>query len=443
MASYIMPKAPGSYPESESESDFEVSSERGRSSDLPCDEFENTLKNVPKVVANTDEAKQFIKSGQFMEFYNTLDGTAWLKSVSHGSIITTAFEWYISFVPLTFDISHPGSLPGMDHIVSIFQADFPWVPAAMIVKQFTLALKHRLCDEAVKGNFEVGITLKTRWTVTSQLTGVAGSFNRGIYVVKDEQSGASRIMKLLPPDIIYDGYARREIAILSRMNHPNIVQCYGHYQGASTFEPPWIVTEYCKYGTLQNLLKKQIARKTPLSEKLMWQIFESLVRAVHYCQHGPTNDFDGGESTDAKWDPVYHRDIIPSNILYTPGENDAGNYTFKLADFGCAVSESELRAGLLTVDNLPLEDPRFIPPEGPVPSEAADVYQIGLAMLCFIENQWNPWHFHGEPMQKSISKELLNLVNSCADDCHTSRPTTVELLHRIQVAHTTTVSQQG
>lgn len=117
----------------------------------------------------------------------------------------------------------------------------------------------------------------------------------------------------------------------------------------------------------------------------IWRVFESLLQAILYCHRGPTNLPDGS------WDSIYHRDIIPGNIfLASPETNSNDSYpTVKLADFGCAVTLSEYSDCCLNAwDDLAEEDPSAVPPEGPVPSEAADIYQIGLILRDLVENHF-------------------------------------------------------
>jgi serine/threonine protein kinase len=78
------------------------------------------------------------------------------------------------------------------------------------------------------------------------------------------------------------------------------------------------------------------------------------------------------------WDPISHRDVITGNILLHKEEGSCNAYPIvKLADFGCATTLREVSQNNLKPKGMPEECPSVVPPEGPVASEDADVYQIG------------------------------------------------------------------
>ncbi len=99
-----------------------------------------------------------------------------------------------------------------------------------------------------------------------------------------------------------------ELVMLSRYRHPNIVMLVG----AVTVPPTLcIVMEYCREGTLFDLLHK---KKTTLLEKDKTKIANQILLAVLYLhRHG-----------------IVHRDIKSHNILVN------SQLDVKLCDFGLA-----------------------------------------------------------------------------------------------------------
>jgi hypothetical protein len=69
-------------------------------------------------------------------------------------------------------------------------------------------------------------------------------------------------------------------------------------------------------------------------------------------------------------------------------------FTVKLGDFGCAVTDWEFASTEceFDIDYLPCIDESYAPPEGAEPTEAADIFQIGLIlsqMYCMTDNPAN------------------------------------------------------
>lgn len=99
-----------------------------------------------------------------------------------------------------------------------------------------------------------------------------------------------------------------EIAILKKLDHPNVVQVYEIINDPQCSKAH-IVMEYMSEGSLHSLVKNG---KT-LSAELCWKYFREVLEGLEYC-----HEVAG----------VVHRDIKPENLLL--GKDDR----VKLADFG-------------------------------------------------------------------------------------------------------------
>ncbi|TNV74080.1 hypothetical protein FGO68_gene9822 [Halteria grandinella] len=100
---------------------------------------------------------------------------------------------------------------------------------------------------------------------------------------------------------------RREIKLLQKMNHPNIVKIYEAFE---TDEYVYLVMEYVGGGSLHSYLREKQNRR--LEESDAKRIFKQILTALHYCHRKS----------------IAHRDIKLENILL----DDSG--TVKLIDFG-------------------------------------------------------------------------------------------------------------
>jgi serine/threonine protein kinase len=195
-----------------------------------------------------------------------------------------------------------------------------------------------------------------------------------------------------------------------------------------------MVTEYCDKGTLKDLVKNTLSAKGKLPECFLWQVFESLARAVHHCHHGPIY---GNQPWRYK---VAHRDIILDNIFLKRNgdpEYDWESFlTVKLGDWGCAVSPAEWDEAGGDESQFPTIDGAYEPPEEAPPTEAVDVYQIGLVMLCLYSMKTEPPRLYDiatdpdHPPTKlevrrpksTYSLELFELIKTCLEMKPEDRP---------------------
>ena len=100
----------------------------------------------------------------------------------------------------------------------------------------------------------------------------------------------------------------REVSILKRLDHPNIIRVYGVYKNHKTL---YIVTEICRGGELFDRIKSLKKFGENQAAKYMLDI----VSGVMHCHD---ND-------------IVHRDLKPENLLF---ENEQEGAKLKLIDFG-------------------------------------------------------------------------------------------------------------
>src|ERR1017187_4815324 len=114
------------------------------------------------------------------------------------------------------------------------------------------------------------------------------------------------IKQLLVEDIEKQQNIIKEIEVVSKFKHPNIVTYYHHFfQNDLLF----LVMEYCEGGSLRDKIQKE---KITVSNTFNWiQTLADCLRTVHKKR-------------------IIHHDIKPDNILFTE------NGTIKISDFGVA-----------------------------------------------------------------------------------------------------------
>lgn len=124
-----------------------------------------------------------------------------------------------------------------------------------------------------------------------------------------ESSGRLVAIKSIRKDKIKDEqdlmHIRREIEIMSSLNHPHIIAIHEVFENSSKIV---IVMEYASRGDLYDY----ISERQQLSEREARHFFRQIVSAVHYCHQNR----------------VVHRDLKLENILLDANGN------IKIADFG-------------------------------------------------------------------------------------------------------------
>ncbi|KAI0841701.1 Pkinase-domain-containing protein [Hypoxylon sp. FL0890] len=153
---------------------------------------------------------------------------------------------------------------------------------------------------------------------------------------------------------------REEIAIMKKLNHPNLVQLIEVLDDPEN-DSLYMVLEMCKKGVIMKVGLDDQADPYDDERCRLW--FRDLILGIEYLHA----------------QGVVHRDIKPDNLLLT--EDDV----LKIVDFG--VSEIfEKPDSMMTSKSA--GSPAFLPPElcqaghGDVSGKAADVWSMGVSLYC-------------------------------------------------------------
>ena len=147
---------------------------------------------------------------------------------------------------------------------------------------------------------------------------------------------------------------KREVDILSNMDHPNIVKYFGIFEDDLFIH---IVMEYLKGQDLSKIIS--LKNYNDFSENQMGIIIQQLLKALSFI-HSKN---------------IIHRDIKPENILFSDKKN---LYTLKLIDFGLAAnSDQEIK----TVGTPSYMSPEMI--DGNV-TYVSDIWSVGVIVYQMI-----------------------------------------------------------
>ncbi|XP_039125441.1 CBL-interacting serine/threonine-protein kinase 12 [Dioscorea cayenensis subsp. rotundata] len=195
-----------------------------------------------------------------------------------------------------------------------------------------------------------------------------GTFAK-VYLARNARTGESVAIKVLDKEkILKSGlmaHIKREIAILRRVRHPNIVQLH---EVMATKAKIYFVMEFVRGGELfahvaKGRLREDVARK----------YFQQLISAVGFCHARG----------------VFHRDLKPENLLL----DEDGN--LKVSDFGLsAVSDQIRQDGLF---HTFCGTPAYVAPEvlarRGYDAAKADIWSCGVVLFVLMAG-YLPFHDH-------------------------------------------------
>ena len=149
-------------------------------------------------------------------------------------------------------------------------------------------------------------------------------------------------------------YFKREVEVMYKIHHPNVVKLYGHFEDKNYC---YFIMEYIPKGNLFNLLPTD--KKKRISTKLCASLIKDVISAIYFLHNMKP--------------PIIHRDIKPENVLLSD------KFEAKLTDFGWSnyIEDGEKRT---TVCGTPIYlAPEIFEEKGH--DEAVDLWCIGVLLF--------------------------------------------------------------
>lgn len=190
-------------------------------------------------------------------------------------------------------------------------------------------------------------------------SGTVGEVLRGRIKSTSTDVAVKFLQRSISGDELVRARFRREMAILERLDHPNIIKYYGGGRGDGQL---FYAMEVLDGGNVRDLLDRYGA--------FSWREVATIARQIcsalqHAHNHG-----------------IIHRDLKPSNIFIT---SDA---TSKLGDFGIArdVNSADITSQGLTVGTHAYMSPEQIRGDNDVTGRA-DLYSLGCVLFEMLAGQ--------------------------------------------------------
>ncbi|EOY19109.1 Map3k delta-1 protein kinase, putative isoform 3 [Theobroma cacao] len=266
--------------------------------------------------------------------------------------------------------------------------------------------------------------------VLKEKIGAAGSFGT---VHRAELRGCEVAVKILLEQGFHAERFReflREVAIMKRLRHPNIVL----FMGAVTQPPKLsIVTEYLSRGSLFRLLQMPDAALV-LDERCRLNMALDVARGMNYLHQLKP--------------PIVHRDLKSPNLLVD------STYTVKVCDFGLSCS----KANTFLSSKTAVGTPEWMAPEvlcDEPSNEKSDVYSFGVVLweLVTLQQPWknlNPPQvvaavgFKGKRLEipSNVNPVVASLIELCWANDTSKRPSFSYVMECLYQVITNTASQK-
>ena len=172
-------------------------------------------------------------------------------------------------------------------------------------------------DDPVKVGREVfigksGSSVMEDYDVLRQLG--KGGYGK-VYRVRHKKTGEIRACKQLSKLNIDDlEKFQREIDILIKTDHPNIIKMYEYFESKNNL---YLIMEECNGGELFDKIIEHIDNEEMYTEKEAAEIILQVMSAIEYCHNNG----------------ICHRDLKPENLLYLKKGDEKDN-PLKVIDFG-------------------------------------------------------------------------------------------------------------
>ncbi|CAJ1425938.1 unnamed protein product [Effrenium voratum] len=209
--------------------------------------------------------------------------------------------------------------------------------------------------------------------------------------------------------------AFQEVALLRRLDHPNIVSYRDNFFMGDTLV---IIMQYCEGGDLATYIKDMRKQRQRIDEQQIMHYFVQILQALQYI-HG---------------ERILHRDLKTSNLFLMKSK-----FVVKLGDFGISrVLEGSIEAAITVVGT-----PYYMSPEvceNKPYTFKSDVWSLGCCLyeMCMLKHAFSADNLLGlvykivsdkyEPIPDQYTPQLNTLIQRMLEKNADHRPSVRDLL---------------
>lgn len=250
------------------------------------------------------------------------------------------------------------------------------------LKDIALYLCQSCADKSVKGELPVK-RIKDYRLLTCLGEGGFGI----VFLARHEKTERAVALKITKEVVKQDPQLvkrfKREIAIMQRLHHPNLVRLYD--EGITEKGSYYFASEYLPTGSMVDYTQLNFDGKLPIAKAC--QLYSQALEGLKFLHSKG----------------IVHRDIKPENIILT--KDSDGKRIAKLADFGLAKNYI-VHGGTLTGVNEWIGTIFFCPPEQILDfkhaNTATDIYAMGISFYHSVTGLF-PYDF---PAKKDCAENL-------------------------------------
>ncbi|KAG7098786.1 hypothetical protein E1B28_000693 [Marasmius oreades] len=204
----------------------------------------------------------------------------------------------------------------------------------------------------------------TSWSndVLEEVSRLGEGASGAVHKVRDKRNRTIMARKTITTRSAPTKQLLRELSIMARSKHVNIIRFYGAFMSPSSSEV-MILMEYCEGGSLEAIGKRIKEIGAVVGEKIAGRISEGVLQGLAHLHANKT----------------IHRDIKPSNILLSR------EGVVKLCDFGVSGELVESYVATFTGTSLYMAPERILGNEYTIRS---DVWSLGISLLELVQNKF-------------------------------------------------------
>lgn len=257
-----------------------------------------------------------------------------------------------------------------------------------------------------------------------------GGMSEAITIIRSRQDGKLYVEK----KVRTDGHRRKRThaeleALKACRGHPNLNKLIEYEVKSDGLCS--IILEYCDGGSVDQRITELAAKGQHFAEVSVWHFLSSVAKALAFLHTG-VRDIKK-DRPDPKWNTIAHLDLKPQNIFLSSDNRENGQRRVILADFGCAVTYTDIQKRRENEKVQPCGTPAWYPPEGIAEDgygTKTDIWMLGatIHVICLLlRSPHRPDLASRMPCSNRYGSAMQEIVQDMTSNDFLQRPSAREL----------------